>query len=379
MNLLRTRRRVAVPVALLTVALLALVHVPATFAALGQNNGSINLFIRSAQENDAQTHVTLPLHRGTSHGRTVWYVITEASDRATANVLGVNYAPKLEAAKGTAAVQPIAMNPDGTIDFPATVTFGLNREVVPGCAPTNTCSTAPTTAFPPAKTQFPAVGESGYSPLIQMPDGTVLNAPQIANWTGQADKVIAFDLAHGQVIYKETEGRYDHRVVHYVSFDASNPVAAALEDVTYAPNLDAAPQAGCSDPGAGAQACAREALIAFTNGQTTFPSTIPNPNRQGLSSAMLDGQDPLNILEEIPEGQADPGFPAYSPLWDIHLATWTPAAVAAGQNTRQDDFGTAFNLAQVGGPAGSFPTLNQPLQPSGFVVNCPAISMNPSH
>ena len=94
---------------------------------------------------------------------------------------------------------------------------------------------------------------------------------------------------------------------------------------------------------------------------------------------MLDGQDPLNILEEIPEGQADPGFPAYSPLWDIHLATWTPAATAAGQNTRQDDFGTAFNLAQAGGPVGSFPTLNQPLQPSGFVVNCPAISMNPSH
>jgi hypothetical protein len=337
-------------------------------ADLGQNNGSINHFIRSAQENDAQTQVTFPLHRGVSNGQSVWYVITEASNRGTANAMGVNYAPKLEAAKGTAAVQPVTLASDGTIAFPATVTFGLGRTVTPGCTLATTCRTNPTSAFPPSVVTYGAAGQSGYSPLIQLPDGTVLNAPQIANASGHADKVIALDTTNNTVVYKETEGRYDHRVVHYVSFDASNPVAAALEDVTYAPNLGTAPQAGCSDPGAASQSCAREALIAFTNGQTTFPNTTPNPNRQGLDAAILDHQDPLNILEEIPEGQADPGFPAYSPLWDIHLAAWTPAAVASGQNVRQDDFATAFTN----------PLVVQPVRPAGFVVNCPAVSMNPS-
>jgi hypothetical protein len=337
-------------------------------ADLGQHNGSINHFIRSAQENDAQTQVTFPLHRGISNGQTVWYVITEASRRGTANSMGVNYAPKLEAAKGTPAVQAVAVASDGTITFPATVTFGLGRVVTPGCDLATTCKTNPTSAFPPAVAKYGAAGQNGYSPLIQLPDGSVLNAPQIANASGQADKVIALDTANGTVVYKETEGRYDHRVVHYVSFDASNPVAAALEDVTYAPTLNGAPQAGCSDPGSASQPCAREALIAFTNGQTTFPNPTPNPNRQGLDAAILDHQDPLNILEEIPEGQADPGHPAYSPLWDIHLASWTAAAVAAGQNVRQDDFATAF----------SNPLVVQPVQPAGFVVNCPAVSMNPS-
>ncbi len=112
-------------------------------------------------------------------------------------------------------------------------------------------------------------------------------------------------------------------------------------------------------------------MIALTNGQTG----LANPQRQGLSSAIVDGVLPLNILKEIPEGQADPGFPAYSPLWDIHLAMWT---VPGAQWTRQAAFGTVINLSQPGGPVASFGTGAQPLQASGFIVNCPAVSMNPS-
>ena len=347
--------------------------VPAASASLGQTFGAVNLFIRSASENADQSLVTLPLHRGTSHGHTVWYIITEAADRGTANSMGVNYAPKLEAARGTPAIQQVSYNSDGTIDFPATVTFNMGRVVVPGCAPNGTCGTNPTSAFPPAQIHPPAIGEAGYSPVIQLPDGTILNAPQIANWTGQADKVYSLDTDRGQVVYRETEGRYDNRVVHYISTDASLDAAAALEDVTYAPNLNTAPSAGCSDPVVALQPCAREALIAFTNGQTG----VANPERQGLSSAILDGLSPLNILKEIPEGQADPGFPAYSPLWDIHLAQWN-ANVPLEQRTRQADVGTVINLSQPGGPVSSFGSGAQPLEASGFVVNCPAVSMNPS-
>jgi hypothetical protein len=348
-----------------TVLLVVVAAAPAS-ANVGQSFGTINYFIRSAQENAEQTAVTLPLHRGTSHGQTVWYIVTEAADRGTAAAMGVNYAPKLEAAKGTAAIQTASVNSDGSIDFPATVAFGKQRIVVPGCAPTNTCSTAPRTAFPPAAWAPPAVGEAGYSPLIQLPDGTILNAPQVANASGQADKVISLDTAHQSVLFRETEGRYDNRVVHYISTDASFDLAAALEDVTYAPALGAAPHTGCADPAVAVQPCSREPLIAFTNGRTA----ADDPNRQGLSSAILDGLSPLNILKEIPEGQADPGFPAYSPIWDIHAATWSQSAINAGLDTRQADFSTVFDTLTSEGLV--------TVGAGGFVVDCPAVSMNPS-
>jgi hypothetical protein len=117
--------------------------------------------------------------------------------------------------------------------------------------------------------------------------------------------------------------------------------------------------------------CSREPLIAFTNGQTG----VANPERQGLSSALLDGLAPLNILKEIPEPTAR--FD-YSPIWDIHFATWTAAAVADGRNVRQTDFSTA--LTQVAnGQATGFPA-GAPFGPRGFVVNCPVVSLdvNPS-
>ncbi len=193
--------------------------------------------------------MVFPLHRGTSHGQTVYYVLSEASDRGVANSLGINYAPKLEAAAGTAAVQKATLNADGSLNFPGIVQFGLGRLVVPGVG----AATDPTTAFPPSAVHIPAAGDANYSPLIQVPSatiskvpvpaGTILNAPQVANDSGQADKVLAIDKTNLSVTYAETEGRYDNRVVHYVSFDASLDAAAALEDVTSAPNLNAAPSA----------------------------------------------------------------------------------------------------------------------------------------
>jgi len=154
--------------------------------------------------------------------------------------------------------------------------------------------------------------------------------------------------------------------VHYASFDASDPGAATIEDVTYAPALAAAPSPGCADAAVVAANCSRESLIAFTNGQTG----ASNPQRQGLNAALLDGPPPLNILQEIPEptSQFD-----YSPMWDVHLETWTPAAVAAGLNVRQTDFSAA--MAQVtNGNATGFPA--GPFDPSGIVVNCPVVSLD---
>lgn len=313
----------------------------------------------SFRENAGPTIVTYPLHRGTSNGRGVLYVITDASDLSAARALGVNYVPKLAQAAGTAAVEnsTSAIGSGNGIDFPASVDFSPSRVLVPGPA-----------GFPPAQAQPGAVGEPGYSPLVRVVfrgRTVVLNAPQIANSSGRADKVVA--LGQTQVSYRETDGCYDNESVHYASFDASDPVAAAIEDVTYAPALNAAPSPGCSDAATPAQNCARESLIAFTDGQTG----ATNVQRQGLNAAILDGPPPLNILQEIPEQKSQ--FD-YSPMWDVHLEAWTDAAVQPGLNVRQTDFSAALQQVTSGNATG-FPA-GSPFGPSGFVVNCPVVSLD---
>jgi len=315
----------------------------------------------SFRENAGPTIVTYPLYHGTSQGRDVSYVITDASNLSVAQALGVNYTPKLAQAAGTAAVQNSAsqVGSGNGIDFPASVDFSPARVLIPSA-----------TGFPPAAAQPGAVGEPGYSPLVQIVfrDKTVvLDAPQVANATGQADKIVALAMNHRTVSYRETDGCYDNESVHYASFDASNPVAAAIEDVTYAPSLDAAPSPGCADAAVVAANCSRESLIAFTNGQTG----ANNPQRQGLNAAILDGPPPLNILQEIPEQKSQ--FD-YSPMWDVHLATWTDAAVAAGLNLRQTDFSAALQQVTDGNVTG-FPA-GSPFGPSGFIVNCPVVSLD---
>jgi len=291
----------------------------------------------SFTENAGPTIVTYPLYHGTSRGRGVSYVITDASNLSVAQALGVNYTPKLARAAGTAAVQDSTsqVGSGNGIDFPASVDFSPARVLTPSA-----------TGFPPAAAQPGAVGEPGYSPLVQVVfrDHTVvLNAPQIANATGQADKIVAIAGDHKTVSYRETDGCYDNESVHYAS-----------------------PASGCADVAVVAN-CSRESLIAFTNGQTG----AANPQRQGLNAAILDGPPPLNILQEIPEPKSQ--FD-YSPMWDIHLATWTDAAVTAGLNLRQTDFSAALQQVTDGHATG-FPA-GSPFGPSGFIVNCPVVSLD---
>lgn len=322
--------------------------------AAAQTSGGRTLFITSAVEHDDGT-ATFPLFQGTSGGRTVWFIVLDASNSAARDALGVNRSHKLANARGTTAVQQVSIV-NGVIDFQATVDFRPERMVIPGPQ-----------GFPPLVAEPGAVGEEGYSPLIELlddtmldgtmlPAGTILNAPHIANDTGQADKVRELNFANRTVRYLETEGVQAGRMVRYVSTDASNPVAAALEDVTFAPALNEAPFAG----GDGTNS-SRASLAAFVNGQTG----AGNPERQGLNSALLDGLDPLNVLFWNPtQGR-------YSPLWDVHLAEWTAEAIASGRNVRQTDFGQILNLAQHGlvtGPGGAA------FGPAGFIVNCPIVS-----
>ena len=153
-----------------------------TGSGSSSNPNSSQLFLTRAVESADHSTVTLPIFQGTSHGGTVWYVITNSSSQADALARGVNFSPKLANAKGTTAVQIVTVN-NGVIDFPATVTFGQGRVLTAG-------TNAP---FPPAQATAGSTGQAGYSPLMQMPDGTILNASHIANGSGQADKVVALN------------------------------------------------------------------------------------------------------------------------------------------------------------------------------------------
>jgi len=317
---------------------------PEAGIASAASSGGARLFVESAVEHPDGT-VTLPLHRGTSGSDTVYYVVLDSSSGADAHALGVNTSQKLANARGSRAVQRAAVR-GGELDFPATVDFAFaKREVVAGPQ-----------GFPPDGFQYAARGQPGYSPLVELPDGTVRNAPHVANATGRNPKVVSIDLARMTVTLEETAGFSGGKRVRYVSTDSSHPVAAALENVTYAPLLDEAP--GLGNDGTDSP---RTSLAAFVNGRTG----AGNPERQGLGSAILDGLSPLNILRWAPnQGR-------YSPLWDVHLAAWTASARAAGQDRRQTDFGDVQGLAAHGlvtAPDGG------PFAASGFIVNCPIIS-----
>jgi hypothetical protein len=241
---------------------------------------------------------------------------------------------------------------------------------------------ASATGFPPTAAAPGAIGNIGYSPLVQLSNGVVINAPQIGDGVNTnasdkshwADKVVSVDAVNSKVAYQITNGCYEDQSVHYVSFDASAEGPAAIEDVTFAPALGTVPSPDCGtndvnvtgpfiNPG-----CARESLIAFINGQTG----TDNPQRQGLNAAILDNLAPLNILEDVPNngGQFN-----YSPMWDIHLLQWN-ASVPVASRVRQTDFRRA--VALVGTQAQSITaggSTSNKFQSSGFIVNCPLMSI----
>src|SRR5260221_4003009 len=315
--------------------------------------------------------VRFPLRLGTGAGHTIYYVITDASDQTVATSLGVNFVPKLANARGSGAVQLSSSNDPTAINVPAGVDFFPNRGLVAG-----------PTGFPPAQAAPGAVGNPGYSPLVQLPSGVVLNAEQIGDGTTTngadkahwADKVETVDTVNHTVGYDITNGCYEDQSVHYMSFDSSNPIAAAIEDVTFAPPLNNVPSPDCGTNDINATppfinpGCAREDLIAFINGQTG----TDNPQRQGENAAILDHESPLNILEDVPNNR---GQFNYSPMWDIHFLQWD-SSVPVSSRLRQTDFARAEALvgtqAQSITPSGA---ASNTFQATGFIVNCPLVSI----
>src|SRR5258708_17164 len=162
--------------------------------------------------------VTFPLRRGTAAGHLIYYFITDASDQTVAQALGVNFTPKLANAARTSTVQNSSSSDPRSITVPADVDFSPVHVLV-----------ASQTGFPPSAAAPGAIGNPGYSPLVQLPSGVVINAPQVgdgANTNGGdkahwADKVESVDAVNNNVTYDETNGSYEDQDVHDISSDPS--------------------------------------------------------------------------------------------------------------------------------------------------------------
>lgn len=336
--------------------------------------------------------VSLPLHKGNFNGKTVWFIITDASDFGLAHDLDVNYAPKL----ANMAIGCPACVQEVTLTVPADNKFNdaiVNFQGIPDFAPTRIL-TPSSTGFPPLAAQPGAVGDAKYSPFIRIQGSTVIyNAPIVAvgdsqfdvmHHTNTSDRTMNVDLTQGdeKVDMLFIRGFDAGQPIIYLSTEASDPVAAVLERATYVPLLKNSPFLGGDD----FLGSARERIFPFANGQTGqnnpqaqgFAHTIldgygdqdANTQNTAMIAALRNGADSLNTQGDFPT-LGDPRHAnAYSPLWDAQVGVWTPAAIAKGLNTRQNDENVILKLAVDGmitGPDG------MPYGSAGFVINCPVI------
>ena len=387
-------------------------HATSSGRDLGQRSGLLpadHLTLESAINVDLDKEtVRLPLHKGTANGKTVWFVLVDASDRGLANNLGVNYAPKLaNLAIGCAAcVQTV------TIDSPTPAQNPFGQAVVnfagaPDFSPTRIADPGPD-GFPLAKFQPGAVAGPGYSPFIRIEGSPVVySAPIVATGDGPfdvehhkntGDRVLNVHIAPpsppGQYLESYADllfikGFDAGQPIVYLSTDAGQPLSAVLERSTYVPALDKAAYNGGDD----FLGSARERLFGFVNGQTGadnkesqgFQHLVKDghaaedasASNTGLIQALRNGGDLLNVFGDFPTLTDARHADAYSPLWDAQLGLWTDKAIKAGLNKRQIDEVEVFNLAATRPDllTGIDPATGKPAPygASGVNINCSVI------
>ncbi|MCW2924119.1 MAG: hypothetical protein JWM98_1523 [Thermoleophilia bacterium] len=300
----------------------------------------------------AKGTATLPVHRGTGpDGKATYYIVTESSDEADAKARGVNFAPRLANALGTKAIQH-ATGKDGALRFAASVDFTPRRVVKPG-----------TQGFPPVTAVAGAHAGAGYSPLVETGTGVVLNAPQVANATGMNDSVLSLDPKQGTVTLAAFTGFGDGRSILYIRTEGSVELLAAIEGTTLDASLNSLPGLATEGP-----ASPRQAIVPIVNGART------GADRQGLESALLGGGSPLNVVQSLP------GNPAYSPIWDVAPAAWTPAAIKAGSRKLLTSTGAVKAAFERGDLTSGIPdgTANESLgglRAAGFISNCSVVAV----
>jgi hypothetical protein len=333
--------------------------------------GPLQLLTAGQLDRRAAT-ITLPLYRGRVRqgDRTVWYILTDTTDRGNAEALGLNFAPKLfYSAVSSRSVRTGTLQRDNTLEFEAgTVDFSPELALTPSPGPN---------PFPPAVAKPGSVGDANYSPLVRITNagGHIYNAPMIAMGdnvqefmvNGRPNKALVHDKVVSISINPEnpfastvtlalTTGFSFAKPVLYLSTEASQETPAALEGATLAPGLQDI-DLGNDDSAFSAV----ERIFITING----PRGCDNPQRQGIESALVDGRGPLNVLGGIPTVATD-----YSPLWDANVGVWTDLAIQRAWRSRVIDEFQILSLVEAGaitGPGGA------KYGSAGFIVNCPIV------
>ena len=311
--------------------------------------------------------ITLPLYKGTlkGSGKNVWYILTDVSDQGVADELGLNFSAKLAFAANAARTGNLDTN--GNIVFnKGTVNFSPQRSIVPGPQGAE---------FPPKSFAPGAVGDSAYSPFVEITNAgnVIYNAPMIAfgvdasqinfpngnvDYSKVHDQVVAIDPSNMTVTLNLINGFSFGRPVWYISMDASIPLSAAIEHNTYAPLMSQLVLG--HDDSFGSPV---ERIFIATNGPET--GECNNPLRQGLDPDLADGFRPNNVLGGIPTIALD-----YSPAWDAQLFQWTDDAINQGYRGQLREEFQILTFVQDGlitGPGGAA------FGSSGFAINCPIV------
>ncbi len=312
--------------------------------------------------------ITLPLYQGRmADGTPVWYVLTDTTDQANAEALGLNHSAKLAYADVEGAVRTGHLEQDLTLTFEeGTVDFAPEMVLTPGGGD------AP---FPPSVAEPGSIGDDAYSPLVKIENagGHIYNAPIIA-FGNTAEELTFCDgdpdhsLVHDRVVsicpeeqtvtFQMVVGFSFARPVFYMSFEASDPMVATLEMATFAPAMSNI-QVGFDDGAFSAV----ERLFVTANG----PTGADNPQRQGLNSTLLgEGTGPLNVFGGVPTIALD-----YSPMWDLNLGIWTQEAIDAGYQSRMIDEFQYLGMAEQGHITGM---PGAPFGSTGIIVNCPIVA-----
>lgn len=348
----------------------------------GHHGKNHTVFLKQAKESKDLSQVRLPLFRGTdTSGNAVRFIVTDVSSRRWAKAFGANYSAKLANAAGSGATMHVTWGPSGPI-FPFTPDFSPPGVVIPGSPGSTTCApgTSPSRVIDdiPVECSAPgadgangqslgtATGATSYSPLIEIatPDGPVVfNAPHVMNSTGKLDRVLGVrdeDDFVGTVDYVLTAGLYKNRTIHYITTESSIPIIAALESTTFSPAMNRTPSTQTNDNVA---TTTRSGIAPITNG----PTGLGNPQRQGLTSAIFDGAStPLNVIQFTPDDRDASGTTLYSPIWDIHLATWKPGFTPMRISTFTDLF-TNPGIEPADGVGALHPVFF-------WTANCPIVS-----
>lgn len=344
---------------------------------------------------------TLPLHKGTAQGETVWFVVTDVSDAAIAQELGLNHSPKLAnvgqmcpaCSQDVTTTDPLLGR--APVEFEGAPDFSLTRTLVPAANPMS---------FPPTSFTVGAMAGSGYSPFVTV-QGTdvVYNAPIVATGEGPFD-VTTHANTHDRTLGIDTDAMTtDHLFVRgfangdsiaYLSFDSSDAFTATIERSTFVPALTDLVFAN----GDGRSDSARAAIFTFANAEAgleapsergasqgegrsqglTHALSLPIAGRDAavdnpeVLEALKLGADVSNIFDAFPTNSGAADRAEYSPAWDLNVGVYSDAAVAEGRNGLQTDSDEIRRLAAaevVGSPGGL------PLGSANIVINCPALAL----